>query len=191
MIKAKIKIFKLANQLIGKSVPASAGGHAGRAVEKLLEAMGVPINRGRGPDIEIYGLEVKTRDIDATSAQTIADMKPEHIKSQSYRQSHVFEKFQQQLRIKIKDGIIIEAKVYDFSAPHIQALIELAYNNAKSYILINESIGYTPYEGFYGYFEQCKAATSNLYSFRLNAKDMDTLESMATSTYVSLFEETV
>jgi hypothetical protein len=191
MIKAKIKLFKLANQLIGKSVPASAGGHAGRAVEKLLESMGVPINRGRGPDILIYGLEVKTRDVNATSAQTIADMKPEDIKSQSYRQSHVFEKFQQQLRIKIKDGVIIEADVYDFSAPHIQALIELAYNNAKSYILMNESIGYTPYEGFYGYFEQCHASTSNLYSFRLNAKDMDTLESMATSTYVSLFEETV
>ena len=189
MKKAKIKVFKIANQLIGKSVPQSAGGHAGRAVEKLLEALGVPINKGRGADILIYGLEVKSRDVDATSAQTIADMQPDDIINKNYKESHVYEKFQQQLRVKIKDGVIIEAKVYDFSAPHIQGLIEKAYENAKSYIRVNKDIGYTPYEGFYGYFEQCHRQTSNLYSFRLNDKDMDTLESMAISTYNSLFEE--
>ena len=128
MIKAKVKVFKIANQLIGKTVPASAGGHAGRAVENLLEYMGVPINRGRGADILVYGLEVKTRDVGATSAQTIADMQPEDIINNDYRNSNVWKKFQQQLRIKIKDGIIIEARVYDFSAPHIQSLIEKAYN---------------------------------------------------------------
>jgi hypothetical protein len=187
----KVKVFKIANQLIGETVPASSGGHAGRAVEKLLESLGVPINRGHGPDILIYGLEVKTRDVGATSAHTIADMQPEDIIYNDYKNSHVWEKFQQQLRIKIKDNIIVEARVYDFSAPHIQSLIETAYNNARTLITMNKNIGYTPYEGFYGYFEQCKPATSSLYSFRLNDKDMETFENMALSTYNSLFEETV
>jgi hypothetical protein len=191
MIKAKVKVFKIADQLIGKKVPASAGGYAGRAVEALLESMGVPINRGHGADILVYGLEVKTRDVNATSAQTIADMHAEDIINNDYRNSHVWKKFQQQLRIKIKGGVIIEARVYDFSAPHIQALIEKAYNNAKTLITMNENIGYTPYEGFYGYFEQVHLPKSKSYSFRLSDEDMKTLENMAISTYTSLFEETV
>ena len=189
MIKAKVKVFKIADQLIGKRVPASAGGHAGRAVEALLESMGVPINRGHGADILVYGLEVKSRDVDATSAHTIADMHAIDIINNDYKHSHVWEKFQQQLRIKIKSGVIIEARVYDFSAPHIQALVEKAYNNAKTLITMNENVGYTPYEGFYGYFEKCAGHTS--YSFRLSSEDMRVLENMAISTYTSLFEETV
>ena len=36
---AKVKVFKLANQLIGQELPTNQGGHAGRAAEDLVEQL--------------------------------------------------------------------------------------------------------------------------------------------------------
>lgn len=183
----KVKTFKPALKLIGKVVPDNKNGHAGRYIEKLLEEAGVPINRGRGPDIEIIGLEVKTRDLDATSPQTIADMSVEDIINTSYRNSHVFKKFQQQLRIYTKNNVIVSAEVYDFSPPHIQELIEHAYDHAKAQLIKNPELTRTAYTGKYGYFERVSPHRKSL-SFRLSNDDMATLEGMAKSEYKNLFE---
>ena len=184
----KVRIFKPAQALIGQTVPTNQHGHAGRFVETLLESMGVEVNKGHGPDFLDYGLELKTRDIDATSAQTIADMSEEDIINTDYKDSHVFKKFQQQLRVYTKHNIIISADVYDFSHSTIQDLIERAYNHARNQLKQCSNLNRTEYKGFYGYFERVDP-NRNTLSFRLAKSDMETLEGMAKSTYKNLFTE--
>lgn len=188
MKSAKVKVFKLAEQLLGKVLPNNIGGHAGRELERLLESMGVPINRGRGCDWKVYGLEVKSRDMDATSPQTVATMHKDDIKTMAYEDSAIFEKFQQQLRVYTKDRVIVEARVHDFSAPHIQRLIRLAYNHAQAQFSLGTAGDYV-YGSEYGYFEVTNPKSPDSYSFRINAGAFDKLEAMVASTYGNLFEE--
>jgi len=184
----KVKVFKPAKLLIGQIVPTNQHGHAGRYVESLIEKMGVLINRGHGPDFIDYGLELKTRDVDATSAQTIADMSVEEIINKSYKDSHVFKKFQQQLRVYIRDNVIVSADIYDFSHSSIQDLLEKAYNHARKQLVQCQDLDRTEYTGFYGFFERVDKDRKTL-SFRLSKKDMITLEGMAKSEYKNLFTE--
>jgi predicted HicB family RNase H-like nuclease len=184
----KVKIFKPAQMLIGLTVPTNQHGHAGRFVENKLESMGVQVNRGHGPDFIDYGLELKTRDVDATSAQTVADMHLEDIVIFDYKDSHVFKKFQQQLRVYIKDNIIVSADVYDFSHSSIQCLMEQAYDHAKKQLINCNDLTRTEYKGYYGYFEKVDA-NRKTFSFRLSKSDMEALEGMAKSNYKNLFIE--
>jgi hypothetical protein len=187
-MKPRIKKLKMSDRLIGIKLPTNIDGHAGRALEKILEDAGIKINRGHGPDIEDWGIEVKSRKKSATSAQTVASMAPDDIISKSYRQSNVYKKFRQQLRIKTNDDdVIIEAELYDFDQPHIQILIEQAYEHGRKIISQYKNIGYTPYSGFWGYFEQTKS-DSNCYDFRISNTDMESLERMAKSTFTKHFE---
>jgi hypothetical protein len=187
-IKVKIKNLKVSQKLIGQVLPTNQSGHAGRAREKLLEAAGIPINRGAGPDILYYGVEVKTRETTATSAQTVTAMYAEDIINTPYELSPVYAKFQQQFRVKTTNGVIVEAEVYDFDQPHIQELVKEAYEHARAIIAKNPNIGYTPYTGYWGYFEQTKKLTSEAYDFRFSDAQMDALELMAKSTFSNLFE---
>jgi hypothetical protein len=184
----KVKQFKLSEQLIGLQLPTNKEGHAGRALESVLESLGVPINKGSGADILAYGLEVKTRKETASSAQTVATMSIEDIINTPYKNSNVYKKFQQQLRVKTNElDIIVSADIYDFDQPQIQDLIESAYEHARKQIVANNHIGYTSYVGHWGYFEQCHLPQSDSYSFRFSAQDMKDLESMAHSTFDVLF----
>jgi len=189
--QAKVKVFKLAEQLIGQQLPTNQGGHAGRAAEDLVEQLlGITLNRGKGTDVKIWGWEIKTRKRTATSAQTVCTMSSNDIVILPYKSSPVYEKFQQQLRIYTNElDIIDEAVVVDFDQPHIQELIESAYEHGRKQIVNNPDIGYTEYSGYWGYFEQCHLPNSTAYSFRISGADMDRLEDMAQSTYNDLFEE--
>lgn len=186
-MKVRIKSLKFAQSLVGKIVPTSKDGHAGRYNEYLLENMGVTINRGHGPDILSIGVEVKSRDLDATSPHTIADMSLDEIINTPYEQSHVYEKFQQQLRVHIKDQVIVSADVYDFGKPRVQQLIKAAYENAREQLIKEPWLTATSAKGkFYGYFEQCAGKKS--YSFRLSDGQMTKLENMVTSTFDKFIE---
>ena len=188
----KVKVFKLAGQLIGQELPTNQGGHAGRAAEDLVEQLlGMSLNRGKGTDVKIWGWEIKTRKRTATSAQTVCTVSTNDVKILPYKLSPVYEKFQQQLRIYTNAlDIIDEAVVVDFDQPHIQKLIEEAYEHGRKQIIKHPDIGYTEYSGHWGYFEQCHLPNSTAYSFRISGADMDRLEDMAQSTYNELFEET-
>jgi hypothetical protein len=185
---AKVKQFKLAQQLIGQQLPTNKDGHAGRALELLLETLGVTINKGAGADILAYGLEVKTRKETASSAQTVATMSIKDIINTPYKESNIYQKFQQQLRIKTNElDIIVSAEIYDFDQPQIQDLVEQGYEFARKQIITNNCIGYTSYVGHWGYFEQCHLPNCDAYSFRFSKQDMEDLESMAHSTFSTLF----
>jgi hypothetical protein len=188
---AKIKKLNLTKQILGKNLGTNQNGHAGRQMENMLEDMGVEINRGHGPDIKRFGLEVKTRERDAVSAQTIATMHINDIVDTDYEHSHVREKFQQQLRVYTKQGTVTHADVYDFSAAWIQHTVKIAYDHARQQLIQANSSGAhiacTRVNGHFGYFES-RPDSPNTYSFRVSAANMNRFERMTQSTFGKFFD---
>lgn len=192
-MKVKVTEIKFLNTLIGRKLPTNQFGYAGREFENMLERdYGVKVNRGAGADSLLFGIEFKTRDLDATSPQTIATMTVKQIKATPYRQSAIFKKFQQQLRIKTKDNTIVEADLYDFTPDQIQEVIERAYEHARAQLIANDTLIRTASGsegiGYWGYFEATNKSSSDSRSFRINPNAMDDYEAMARSTFKNLFE---
>jgi hypothetical protein len=187
---SQVKITGLNVNIVGMSVPNKEFGHAGRAIEQILIDQGIPIDStAAGADIKHPGynpLEVKSRDVDATSAQGVCKMLPEYIKVTPYCQSIVFEKMQQQYRVKTKDQLIISGEVYDFSPEYIQDLIEEAYEAARKKLINGNDDPYI-YGTAWGYLEQTVKGSKS-YEFRISNNAMKKLENTSKSTYKTLFE---
>ena len=182
---AKIKQVK---NLVGQMVPPKTHGAAGREIEEIMEAQGWPMDRrGQGVDVPTYGFEVKSRDLDSTSAQSIGKMLPEDIKVTAYPDSPIHDKIQQQLRVKTQGQVIVSADMYDFSNPFIQKKIEESYEAARAKIIAGDNSNYIS-GGAYGYFERTNPKTSRSYDFRLTDGAMIKLENMATSTFKDIYE---
>lgn len=176
------------HHLLNKQLPSNFGGDAGRACENLLEdEVGISINRGAGCDIPEIGWEVKCRKGTATSAQTVATMRPENIILTPYPLSPIFEKIRKQLRFTTNDNdVIIAVDLCDFDQPQIQDLIQRAYEHARGLIKNNPKLEYTPYEGYWGYFEKTKKDRPEL-DFRLADGQMEKLLAMTNSTFQDIF----
>jgi len=176
------------HRLLGKQLPSNFGGDAGRACENLLEDdVGIIINRGFGCDIPEIGWEVKCRKGTATSAQTVTSMRPEDIISTPYPLSPVYNKIRKQLRFTTNDNdVIIAIDLCDFDQPQIQELLEKAYEHARSLLKETPELEYTPYEGYWGYFEKTKKGRPEL-DFRLADGQMEKLLAMTSSTFKDLF----
>ncbi len=182
---AKIKQVK---HLVGQVVPPKTHGAAGRAIEEIMEAQGWPMDRhGQGIDVPAYGFEVKSRDLDSISSQSIGKMLPEDIKVMPFSKSPIYDKIQQQLRVKTQDQVIVSADMYDFSNPFIQQKIEESYETARAKIIAGDDSNYIS-GGPFGYFERTNPKTSRSYDFRLTNGAMQKLENMATSTFKDLFK---
>jgi hypothetical protein len=181
----KPKVVRLKANMVGKSVASTFGGASGRDIENKLREQGFPMSNASEPDIPEYGVEVKSRDLDATSAHSVARMSPEDIKSTPYRQSVVYDKLQQQYRVKTKYQVIVSAEVYDFSAPHIQEKIEKCYEAARLKIIQGDENDYIT-GGYYGFFER-QANGPRSYQFRFTDGAMKKLETMSQSTFYKLF----
>ena len=184
----KVKQLKKDN-LVGKTVPTNKNGHAGRAIEDLLEGQGYKINRqGAVPDMQGLNVEVKTRDLNATSPQTIGTMLLDDIKITPYPVSSIAGKLKQQLRVKTKDRVVVESRIWDFSDLYIQSLIETSYEIARQKIIAGCQDKYIP-GGDYGYFEKC-TNSNNSYAWRMSQSMMDKLETMSgnSSTFNTHFE---
>jgi hypothetical protein len=181
----KAKVTKLKTNLVGMTVPDSTNGHAGRFVESEIIREGFDVDTKGTVDIPGLDIEVKTRDINAISAQTVGSMTPENIKKTPYRESSVYEKIQRQFRVYIRDNTIIDAKVVDFSWDIIQQKIEQSYELARQRIIDGLDDNYIS-GGPYGYFERTVKGSSS-YDFRLRDTAMKKLESMANSTARDLY----
>jgi hypothetical protein len=174
--------------ILDKKVSTNQGGHSGRDVEGLIEDMGFNINRGSGCDMLEFGWEIKSRKEDAQSAQTVTSMYADDIINTPYKSSAVYEKLQKWVRVTINEFDIIDnVELVDFDQPQIQELFEDAYEHARQLIIKKPNIGYTPYPGFWGYFEQTKLPNT-AYDFRL--ADIDTLIGMSKSTFNSILTYT-
>jgi hypothetical protein len=175
------------HHLLGKQISNNINGDAGRECENLLESIGISINRGAGCDIPEVGWEVKSRKGTATSAQTVTSMHPENIVLTPYRSSPVYQKIKKQLRFTTNDlNVIVSIELCDFDQPQIQDLLEEAYEHARSLIINDPKIEYTPYEGYWGYFEKTKKDRPEL-DFRLADGQMEKLLAMASSTFQDIF----
>ena len=176
------------HQLLGYQLPSNINGAAGRACEDLLETKaGIRINRGYGCDILEIDWEVKARKGTATSAQTVTSMRPEDIISTPYPLSPVYNKIRKQLRFTTNDNdVIIAIDLCDFDQPQIQELLEKAYEHARSLLKETPELEYTPYEGYWGYFEKTKKGRPEL-DFRLADGQMEKLLAMTSSTFKDLF----
>lgn len=174
--------------LLGKKISNNYNGDSGRECESLLESIGIKINRGSGCDILEIGWEVKSRRGTATSAQTVTSMHPNNIISTPYFSSPVYEKIRKQLRFTINDmDVIISIDLCDFDQPQIQDLLKSAYENARKLIIKNPNISYTPYEGYWGYFEKTRKDRPEL-DFRLADGQMEKLLAMTSSNFREIFE---
>jgi hypothetical protein len=191
MTHAIITRLNLCQQLIGQTLNTNEHGHAGRHIENILEDLGLPINRGSGPDVLAFGLEIKTRATEAISAQTIADMHLDDILTCEYKNSPIRDKFQQQLRVYTKANVITRAEIYNFAKDFIQYTVEKAYNHAKYQLLSAHEKGRTltrtRVRGQMAYFENCKPDSPLIYSFRVTKANMARFEHMSVSTFDKLF----
>jgi len=185
-MKAKIKSLK--TSLVGKTVPDSACGHAGRKVEDILIQDGFHLDRKGTIDIPGLNVEVKSRDVDATSAQTVGRMSLDEIIRTDYRSSDVFKKIQTQFRVKIRDNVVVSADIVDFSWDYIQDKLEKSYEAARLKIINGDKANYIR-GGRFGLFERSKkdAKLGLPYQFRLSDGAMKKLEKMAVSNARTLF----
>ncbi len=181
----KPRITRLKVNIVGESIASTFGGASGRDGEKKLIKRGIQLSNGPGADIPEADFEVKTRDLNATSAHTVGRMSVRYIKSTPYNESTIYHKLQQQYRIKSRDRVIVSAEVYDFSSQYIQKKIEQCYETARQKIIQGDTSNYIS-GGSYGFFER-QTDGPRSYQFRFTDGAMKKLEAMAQSTFTKLF----
>jgi hypothetical protein len=185
----KVKVKSIKTDFRGTVLPKEHD-LRGRAFEQILKNLGNPVAVGAGADYPKHGLEVKTKDTESTSANSVGSILYEDIKTTPYSKSSIAEKLQQQYRVKVKDGIVVSNKIYDFSKPHIQAVLENAYETARAKIIAGDNSNYIT-GGEFGHFERKKlkgGKLTNSWVFRIPVKSMDKLEGMAQSMFNELFD---
>lgn len=180
----KVKNLKLKTTLVGKKVPNKTDGRAGRYIEDLMEQAGIAINRQATTDNPWF--ELKSRDLDSTSPQTVGGMTLESIKNTAWEESPIREKIQHQYRVKTKDNIVVESDLYDFSGWGAQSLLKEAYEAGRKEI-INGNVNDYIYGTKFGYFERTNK-DSNTWCFRINHGAMQQLEALAKSKFDDLFK---
>jgi len=187
MILTIKNLGKAERALIGMPVPPQQYGNVGTLVEDFLESQGYTINRGSGPDLLDIGVEIKTRTIEATSAQSVGGMTIEDIISTPWEDSPIRAKIQQQFRVKhsSEKGCIVSARMYDFRRDDIQESMRHAYESARQMIINGNRGSYIRGDYAAGYFEYKE---SNTYNFRLPHGVMENFERMASNNYKNLFE---
>lgn len=190
-----IKNLKKAEQaLVGMTIPPQQFGNVGRIVEAVMISLGYDVNQRLGVDLQSLGVEIKTRDDDATSAQTVGKMSKSDILKYSWEDSPVFKKFQQQFRVHYSSylGKITSAGMYDFRLPEIQDIARQSYEAARQKLKDGDLASYVRGECFdqqcWGFFERTDPDKQDLYDFRFADAYMKKLEALATSQYKNLFE---
>lgn len=179
----KPKIIKIKKSLIGTVVPHRTSGITGQYIERVHADIGMPVQPGKGPDYPNHDLEMKSKDVDSTSAWAIGTMTREDIITTPYKDSSIKDKLQQHYHVYHKDSVIIDQKVYDFRSDYIQERFEKAYEESRQKIIDGED-GYVS-GTTYGYFEKKE---SNNYQFRISVGAMEKIKTMANPLFDTLFE---
>jgi hypothetical protein len=194
-MKTQFKVIamkKATEALVGMRVPEQKNGNVGHLVEDRIYDAGYGVDKQSTVDIPKLKVEIKSRTKEATSAHAIGSMTISDIINTPYNASPIKEKFQQQFRVTHSDTFreVVSAKIYDFSDPYIQKLIEKGYEAGREIfakLRQNNEVypNYVRGEDTDFYWEKKE---SNSYAFRLSDSAMKGYEGMATSTFNSLFE---
>lgn len=179
---------KAETALVGMRVPPQQYGNVGKLVEDALEALGYVVNRGAGCDLLSIGVEVKTRTVEATSAQTVGSMLPDDVINLPYDLSPIKSKFQQQFRVHHSSisECIVSAKMYDFRKEYYQEIIRSGYEEARKIFATGIYGNYVCGKGQRCYFEKTSNGT-NSYDFRMRSGLMEEFEATHDSTFEKMF----
>ena len=159
-------------------LPKLDSGNIGRLVEQVLEEVGYKLNKGAGPDLPQWEVEIKSTVWPTHSARSIGLMSFDDIVNTSYENSLIYKKLQQQFVVKHcrTTMVITEAKMYDFRDSEIQAKFKDAYESTRS-ILATYQPGHYPKEvkvkDKSGYWEH---KNSNSFQFRIQPAAMKKIE---------------
>lgn len=191
--KPKVRQIKNLDKLIGQILPSTNGGASGRGLEKLItKVLHIPIDQGVGADIRVYNLEVKSRDIDSDADHTIGTMTISSILTSDYDQTHIKDKLQQQLRVKTKDNVIVDATIYDFSRSDIQDQIRSSYEMARQGLIELHKVHGDDFADYLrihgGQFGGFEYKNNGSFAFRISDAGMTKLETSAKSMFGTLFE---
>lgn len=183
-LKGKIKSIK--TSIEGKPVYGHSDGDIGRLIEKYLKDEGWPVQSGAGPDILIYGIEIKSRRIDATSNQTVGRMAIDDIITTDYDNSPIKAKIQYQIRVYHDGEKIVDVQYYDFTDPFIQDNLKEAYEVARDKLVRGWDKSWVPGTSW-GAFEE-DGNQPGSYQFRINRKSYEKIENMTKDTFNNIFE---
>lgn len=204
-MKPKIKTIKNLQSLVGLELSVeNQTGEAGRDFESLIKAkLGIIVDKGPGPDLKKFNLEIKTREETAHGDETVGNMTIAQIIITPFEQTNLWRKVQHQIRVKTRKeeyhsvdehgyittkqkNIITKIELFDFTDEHIQRDFKNSYEQARAALtkLHTKSLAdktelifgnYQKIKGTrYGYLEY---KSSNSFSFRVPFRRMDELES--------------
>ncbi len=156
----------------------------GKEFEEVMSGSGFQINQGMGADLKESGIEVKTKDVNSSSPNSVGTLTYEDICNKSYKETHIFEKMQKQFRVVTDEGLVVDQNLFDFTDPYIQEKIEEAYENARQKMINGDKSSYIR-GSEYGHFEQ---KTENSWAFRITVSAMRKIENMSKQTFKDFFE---
>jgi len=180
----------LKENMIGIKVPDKNDGVAGKFIEKESGKY-LTLQNGKGPDYEKLGIEIKSRDIDSTSALTFGSVTYRTIMTKEYTDTHLCQKMQHLIYFFTQNNRLINIKHYDFSSQCIQEIIEKSYDYGKKQIISGNTNLYIPPDGHLFYFED--TAKNNQYQFRISKNNFSKIIHMTKLSYQfdRLFEERI
>jgi hypothetical protein len=189
MTQIKAKLTSIKEDLVGLPVCGSAH-NIGRQVERIFNRLGFKLQNGAGPDIYIFGVEVKTRTEGAVSPETVGTMHEDDIIATPWEDTHIFQKIQSQIRVYHNKEKITRCELFDFSDSFIQKNLRDAYEKGRHQLIENYMLcgPYIP-GNKWAYFEHC-LDNDGRYQFRVRNNMYSKMERMSKSndTFHNLFD---
>jgi len=194
--KMQAKVTKL-NKAIdpGHIIPLiQSYGNIGRYVENYLASQGYKINKGFGIDLVGLKLEIKTRDINATSAQTVTSLSLSNLLKYDWQRGPARHKITRQYRVLYKQldsksSIVVESGVFDFTKSGIPSILKSDFDINRRYF-----IDYVEKHGEYpkyvnqgsGWLFLERTTENEVWQVRITNRNMNKLEAMTKQ--VQLFD---
>jgi hypothetical protein len=169
-------------------------GNIGRWVEDELQMQGFRVNRGFGVDLPDYDLELKTRNINATSAQTITTCTTRLLLAHEWDTSPVSRKMKRQYRVLYKQrdqnsSVVVESGVFDFTKSDIQSILANDFNKNRLFVAqfyLQHGHYPTYVHAGNGFVKFERSETRDAYQIRIPPRKMNKLERMTKQ--VQLFD---
>jgi len=181
----KVKIKKLTTSLVGETFSMDCSVR-GQQVHNRLKELGADMQNGPGADIKDLGVEIKSRKINAISAETIGSISPEDIISTAWENTHLFEKTQTLHKYKLNEaGNVVSENTFDFSRPSVQEKLKEGYEACRADLIKNgPTKNYIHPNGSWVYLERIDGKKS----YQLRTKKGKELETLSKSTIDDIFE---
>lgn len=208
----KPRFTSFTNNLVGHSVPIRTKGNSGVtgiAVDYLVkEWAGSGSGFSGTVDIDIFGVEIKAKDVHTNTAWSIGSMTVEDIINTDYVDSNIYKKLQALFLVRYDNdlGIITSANLYYFDNDEVQTRIQTAYETTRKELIayklnhdanvnnqlfvFDTNVKFTSYQKIKGtpgyWFEYMNSGTS--FNFRIDMREMDELCSISTAANHPLFD---